>query len=85
MANLLGIFSMMPELIKEKKIAAKFNFHNEQTLNENNEIDGQKPQLEDDLNEKDLNEFMTNTNKTVLADLSKTGIKYSNFFVIQTG
>ena len=80
MTNLLNIFSLMPELKKQTKPQNKFNLQNEQTLAEKD-----RKILEDEFNEKDLNEFMTNNTKTVVADLNKAGKKYSNFYAIDAG
>ena len=80
MTNLLNMFSLMPELKKQNKPQNKFNLQNEQTLAEKD-----KKILEEEFNEKELNEFMTNNTRTVLAELNKAGKKYSNFYAIDAG
>lgn len=84
MTNLLSIFSIMPELTKDSTVSAKFGLNNEQTLDEK-----EKKIMETELSEKELNELMTadnskNQNENHTAELSKTGIKYINYFVLNS-
>jgi hypothetical protein len=83
MSNLLGIFSIMPELTKDSRVANKFSLNNEQTTLDETE----KTIMEAEFTEKELNEFMTTDNSkarndAVGADLFKTGKKFQNFFAL---
>lgn len=72
MTNLLNIFSIMPELIKDKS---------QSSSGDKEEIE--KRMIETELTEKELNEFMTKeSNEAEKADLIKTGKKYQNFFAL---
>ena len=74
----------MPELVKDSNIQNKFGLKNENTDLDETE----KKIMESEFTEKELNEFMTKDNSKpeneTLAEI-KTGKKYANFFVLQSG
>lgn len=84
MINLMNIFSIMPDLVKDSSIQSKFGLKNENTDLD----DDEKRIMEAEFTEKELNEFMTKDNSKPENETTaemKHGKKYSNFFVLQSG
>jgi len=83
MINLMNIFSIIPELVKNSNIQNKFGLKNENTDLDETE----KKIMESEFTEKELNEFMTKDNSKPENETPaeiKTGKKYANFFVLQS-
>ena len=75
MTNILNLFIIMPELVKDQKSAVNSEKADKEEI--------ERKMIETELTEKELNELMTKeAAEPEKADLIKTGKKYSNFFAL---